>query len=56
METTIYQNNEVTITLEKVDFVEYKVNINGQNLIWISGETKERFIEDLKNLLDEHRI
>lgn len=56
MEDTIYQNNEVKITYEVVDTHEAKINVNGENLIWISRETKDEFVEQLKNLLDNFRI
>lgn len=56
MERTIYQNNECKITAERVNSVEYKINVNGQNLIWVSIDSIEQFEEQLKNLLDEHRI
>jgi len=56
MEKLIYCNNEVKITIEEVDSVEGKVNVNGENLIWISLEEKENFIKELSGVLDKFRI
>ncbi len=53
---TIYQNNSVTISIERVDEYEAKVNINGQNLMWISRDQQEDFIKELTTVLDNYRI
>lgn len=52
----IYQNNDVTITVEAVDSIEAKVNINDKNLIWISREQETEFIKELNEILDKFRI
>jgi hypothetical protein len=39
-----------------VDEAEAKVNINGENLIWISRSEKEQFVKELTELLDKYRI
>lgn len=54
--SVIYQNNDVEITLEAEPPYEYKVNVNGENLIWISSDTADEFKKDLSELLDRHRI
>jgi hypothetical protein len=59
MGRTIYHNNDVEITLEKStpeDPKELKVNVNGQNLIWISAEAQDDFRHDLAEVLDKYRI
>lgn len=59
MGKTIYQNNDVEITLERAtppNHVELKVNVNGQNLIWISAEAAEDFRHELSEVLDKYRI
>lgn len=56
MERTIYQNNDVKITSEPVDTIERKINVNGQNLIWISGQDEDQFKKELSDLLDKYRI
>ena len=56
MARTVYHNNDVEITIEPVDSHEAKVNVNGQNLIWISRETEWEFKTKLSQLLDEYRI
>lgn len=53
---TIYSNNEVKITIENVDEHEAMVNINGENLIFISLSEKENFIKGIQDLLDKYRI
>lgn len=53
---TAYQNNDVNIEIERVDEYESKVNCNGENLIWISNEEREKFIAELNALLDKYRI
>lgn len=53
---TIYSNNEVEITIENVDKYEAMVNINGENLIFISLYEKEKFIKEMQDLLDKYRI
>ncbi len=52
----IYQNNDVTITTEVVDTHESKVNINGENLMWISRSEESEFKRELSELLDRYRI
>jgi hypothetical protein len=56
MSNTIYQNNDVEITVERVDFHESKINVNGHNLIWISAIEQEDFRHELSALLDKYRI
>jgi hypothetical protein len=56
MAHTIYANNDVEITVERVDAWEGKVNVNGKNLIWISITEAEKFQTELTNLLDKYRI
>ena len=56
MARTIYSNNSVEITVEIVDSHEAKVNVNGENLIWISRDQLEDFEHALTNLLDNYRI
>jgi len=52
----VYENNDVVITIDKVDNSESKVNVNGENLIWISNETSYDFERELSELLDKYRI
>lgn len=52
----IYENNTVSIELERVDSMETKVNVNGENLIWIDSASKYEFERELKELLDKYRI
>lgn len=54
--STIYQNNSCEIEVVRVDPWECKVNVNGENLIWISAEQKEDFARELQALLDKYRI
>lgn len=56
--TTIYANNDVAIEIERVanDSCEAKVNVNGENLIWISLEEKDEFVKELNDLLNKYRI
>ncbi len=56
MSNTIYHNNDVEITIERVDFAEAKINVNGQNLMWISVSEQEDFRHELSALLDKYRI
>ena len=56
MTKTVYFNNDVEITIEQVDAAESKVNVNGENLIWISSEDESEFKKELSNLLDRYRI
>lgn len=56
MPQPIYENNECCIEIERVDNYESKVNVNGENLIWISNESKEEFRQKLVGLLNEYRI
>lgn len=53
---TIYQNNDVSISIEIANEDEAKVNINGKNLIWISRSEREEFEKELTNLFDKYRI
>jgi len=53
---TVYNNNEVKITIERENPEEAKVNINGKNLIWISREQEDDFKKELSALLDKYRI
>lgn len=56
MARTIYHNNDVKITSEPQDPSEAKINVNGQNLIWISLSQEAEFKRRLSSLLDEFRI
>lgn len=56
MEDIIYQNNDVTITAKAVDTFESKINVNGENLIWISRQEQSNFKKELSELLDNYRI
>lgn len=56
MARSIYNNNEVNITIDRVDDYEAKVDVNGKNLIWISREQQEEFEKALTDLLDKYRI
>ena len=56
MGKTLYENNDVEITLQPVDEFEAKVNVNGKNLIWISVTEAESFQRELADLLDKYRI
>jgi len=56
MTTIIYSNNDVTISIESINEWETKVNINGENLMWIARETQEDFMKKLTSLLNEYRI
>ncbi len=56
MTRTIYHNNDVEITLNIIDKFESKVDVNGQNLIWISNLQADEFKRKLSTLLDEFRI
>jgi hypothetical protein len=56
MALTIYENNDVEITSERQDEHECKINVNGQNLIWISREDEMEFKRELSELLDRYRI
>lgn len=51
-----YQNNSVEIEIESVDTYESKVNCNGENLIYISSDERDKFVEELTALLDKYRI
>ena len=53
---TIYQNNQVKITSEQHDKHECRIDVNGQNLIWISKEDEENFKIVLNAILDKYRI
>lgn len=53
---TIYQNNDVEITIDSVDEHEANVNINGETLIWISRAEQDDFKKALRELLDKYRI
>jgi len=52
----VYQNNGVEIEIENVDTYKSKVNCNGENLICISNDERDKFIEELTALLDKYRI
>jgi hypothetical protein len=56
MAKTVYSNNDVEITIESFDEFEAKVNVNGENLIWISTEDETDFRNELRALLDRYRI
>jgi hypothetical protein len=56
MAKTIYQNNDVEITMETFDEYETKINVNGKNLIWISKDEESNFKKDLADVLDKYRI
>jgi hypothetical protein len=56
MQKTIYQNNDVVITIERKNVHEAKVNINGDNLISISISEADQFKKELTELLDRYRI
>jgi len=53
---SIYQNNEVEITYEIMPPMEAKINVNGENLIWISIVDIDEFKNDLSEVLDKYRI
>lgn len=53
---TIYESNDVKIVVEKVDKWEGKVNINGENLMWISRSELNDFKQELTAVLDKFRI
>jgi hypothetical protein len=53
---TIYQNNQVEITIDRRDVAEAIVHVNGDNLIWISWEQREEFKKELAAVLDKYRI
>ena len=52
----IYKNNDVSIEFERVDEYETKVNVNGENLIYIDSAAKYVFEKELSELLDKYRI
>lgn len=56
MALSIYNNNDVDISSERIDQYECKINVNGQNLIWISREQELEFKNELSSLLDRYRI
>lgn len=56
MGKTVYSNNDVEITIDSSDEFESMVNVNGENLIWISGEDENEFRHELRALLDKYRI
>lgn len=56
MAKTVFYNNDVEITIERVDEHESKVNVNGENLIWISSENENEFKNELSELLNRYRI
>ncbi len=53
---TIYDSNSATITAKIVDTHEAKIDVNGDNLIWISVSELPSFKKELSNLLDRYRI
>lgn len=53
---TVYENNDCKITVDRVDEFDCKVDVNGENLVWISTEQKEEFIQDIQSVLDKYRI
>ena len=52
----IFSNNDVVITSERVDQCEHKINVNGQNLIWISSDSLDDFTRELSEVLYRHMI
>lgn len=56
MAEIIYSNNDVKIEAETANSFEKKINVNGENLIWISNDTLSEFKKELIELLDKHRI
>lgn len=56
MAKTVYENNEVEITVENFDEFEAKINVNGKNLIWISRDDAEKFRSELCEVLERYRI
>lgn len=56
MARTIYHNNDVEIVSESQDPYECKINVNGENLIWISSSEEDQFKRELTELLDRYRI
>jgi hypothetical protein len=52
----IYQNNDCEITIERGYDLDLKVNVNGENLIWISNDEKENFIRELQSILNKYKI
>ena len=56
MAQTIYSKNDVEITAESAGHNEYRINVNGANLMWVSGEELEEFKYDLEQVLDKYQI
>lgn len=52
----IYRNNDVEIIAKVVDGYDTKINVNGENLIWISASDIDKFKEELSAVLDKYRI
>ena len=52
----IYGNNSVEITSETIDHYECKINVNEENLIWISANQEDNFRRELSEVLDKYRI
>lgn len=52
----IYGNNDVEITSETVDHHECKINVNGENLIWIEASQEDNFKNELSEVLNKYRI
>lgn len=53
---TIFENNDVEITSERVDRYETKINVNGKNMIWISAAQEEEFERELTAVLQKYMI
>ena len=52
----IYSNNDVEITAEVSGEYDTKINVNGENLIWISAPEIGEFKKELSAVLDKYRI
>lgn len=52
----IYSNNDVEITAEVSGEYDTKINVNGENLIWISAPEISEFKKELSAVLDKYRI
>ena len=56
MAQVVFENNNCCIEFERVDNYETKVNVNNENLIWISNESTEEFRQELNDLLTKYMI
>ncbi len=53
---TIYQNGDVTITIENSDPHEAQLKINGIPFIWLSRSEVPDFKKEFMDVLDKYRI